>query len=149
MNLINNTRNQHFISQAEQRLNASNLSAKPQKQRIYKFKVDNRETSCVSLTNRNGVKICNNLSEQDLFSFDVLDEKKDRYNFEELFSQYESQIITHTNSLVSKLILLLPKGPFISRLSSLIDKLTSFGIKIFFLPIFDIKIPYKLFHHRL
>ena len=80
MNLINNTRNQHFISQAEQRLNASNLSAKPQKQRIYKFKVDNRETSCVSLTNRNGVKICNNLSEQDLFSFDVLDEKKDRYN---------------------------------------------------------------------
>ena len=48
-----------------------------------------------------------------------------------------------SKSFVSRLIFLLPKGPFMSSPSSLIDRLTSFGIKIFFLPIFDIKIPYK------
>ena len=40
----NDTRNQHFVTQGEQRLNALNPRADPKNQRIYSFQVVDRET---------------------------------------------------------------------------------------------------------
>ncbi|NUF27040.1 hypothetical protein [Gilliamella sp. ESL0254] len=101
---INETINQHYISQAEQRLNAINPKAKPSKQRIYSFNIVNRESFKIELENDKGMLIENNLSIFDLYSFDVDDEsKKLRYNFELLFNKYESNIIIHTKSLLKKI----------------------------------------------
>ena len=43
----------------------------------------------------------------------------------------------------------LPSGPSIFRILPARATLTFSGIEIFILPILDIKIPYKLFHHQL
>ncbi|MND33320.1 hypothetical protein D3C81_858070 [compost metagenome] len=67
----NLTRNQHFISQSEQRSNCIDDCRPKDKQRIYKFEIADRENSVVRLTNTAGVKIKKNLSFDDLFSFDV------------------------------------------------------------------------------
>lgn len=67
----NLTRNQHFISQAEQRRNCIDESRPKDMQRIYKFEIADRENSIVRLTNPQGVKIKRNLSFDDLFSFDL------------------------------------------------------------------------------
>ena len=67
----NETRNQHFISQVEQKLNCINPSLPRDRRRIYKFKIDDREELTFNLVNPLGVKIENNLSFNDLYTFDV------------------------------------------------------------------------------
>src|SRR5665648_508643 len=106
MNLKNNTHNQHFIPQVEQRFNARNPQASKSEQQIYSFSVKNmkdRENYEISLDDKDGTYIQQNLSEEHLFSFDGADESSERFNFEALFHQYESDIGTNTTTLLSKL----------------------------------------------
>jgi len=69
--LENDTRNQHFVTQGEQRLNALNPMADPKNQRIYSFEVVDRENYKLILENPAGRAIGKTLSLFDLFSFDV------------------------------------------------------------------------------
>jgi hypothetical protein len=85
------TKNQHFVSQVEQRLNAINPEARPKKQRIYEFRIADREQYIVRLTHERGRPIVSNLSMFDLFSFDVGDDGV-RANFEKAFGDYEARI---------------------------------------------------------
>jgi hypothetical protein len=101
--LGNDTRNQHFVSQGEQRLNALNSEADPKKQRIYSFEVVDRENYTLKLENPIGRPIGKSLSLFDLFSFDVAGESRLRLNFESLFQKYEGYIKDHTQSLLAKL----------------------------------------------
>jgi hypothetical protein len=101
--LGNDTRNQHFVSQGEQRLNALNPEADSKKQRIYSFEVVDRENYTLKLENPIGRPIGKSLSLFDLFSFDVAGESRLRLNFESLFQKYEGYIEDHTKSLLGKL----------------------------------------------
>jgi hypothetical protein len=104
MDLKSATKNQHFLSQIEQRLNAINPDSNNQKnQKIYEFDVINREGHEINLRSARGTLIGNTLSLHDLFSFDVLDRKGDRHNFEELFNQYEPSIKSTTLELLRKI----------------------------------------------
>ncbi|MDP4025113.1 hypothetical protein Q8W71_21005 [Methylobacterium sp. NEAU 140] len=99
----NETRNQHFISQAEQRLNASNPTAASHKSKIYVFNIVNRDDYKVTLEGSAARSIVNNLSMFDLFSFDILDRTQLRRNFEALFHKYEISVAENTKNLLSKL----------------------------------------------
>ena len=101
--LENNTRNQHFLTRVEQKLNAMNPQADARKLRIYSFEVVNRENYTLALESENGRLIGSNLSLFDLFTFDVPDSSRLRLNFESLFHKYEAHIETHTKSLIDKL----------------------------------------------
>lgn len=103
MNLKDATRNQHFVPQVEQRLNAINPSAREENQRIYAFNLVDRENYELKIKSDNGAKISNSPSLNDLFSFEILKEDDDRYNFEKLFHKYESSIKKNTQSLLAKL----------------------------------------------
>jgi hypothetical protein len=85
------TKNQHFLSQVEQRLNALNPAARPENQRIYEFEIVDREQHHVRLVETNGRRISNSLSMFDLFSFDVADNGL-RANLERVFGVYEAKI---------------------------------------------------------
>lgn len=97
------TKNQHFVSQVEQRFNAINPLAKEDSQKIYSFSLNDRESYSISLDSQEGFKISNTLLLNDIFSFDVLEKEAARYNFEKLFQQYEDYIKSNTESLISKL----------------------------------------------
>lgn len=99
----NVTKNQHFVPQVEQRLNAINPLAREENQKIYSFSLEDRESYAIKLDLEKGLKISNTLSLNDIFSFDVLEKEAARYNFEKLFNQYEVSIKTNTESLISKL----------------------------------------------
>jgi hypothetical protein len=99
----NDTRNQHFLSQGEQRLNALNPQADLRNQRIYSFEVVNRENYSLALESPTGRPIGSNLSLSDLFSFDVPGDSRLRLNFESLFHKYEGYIKSHTQGLLAKL----------------------------------------------
>ena len=101
--LENDTRNQHFLTQGEQRLNALNPQADPSNLRIYSFTVVDRENYTLALESPNGRPIGSNLSLFDLFSFDVPGNSRLRLNFESLFHKYEGYIEAHTKSLLAKL----------------------------------------------
>ena len=58
----NDTRNQHFVTQGEQRLNALNPQADPRNQRIYSFEVVDRENYKLALESPIGRPIGSNLS---------------------------------------------------------------------------------------
>lgn len=103
MDLQDVTKNQHFVPRVEQRLNAINPSAKEENQKIFSFSLQERESYSISLDSDKGFKISNTLSLNDIFSFDVLEKEAARYNFEKLFHQYEMNIKTNTESLISKL----------------------------------------------
>src|SRR5215472_10811453 len=85
------TKNQHFVSQVEQRLNALNPGARPENQRIYEFEIVDRDQHQVRLVNPKGRLISNALSMFDLFSFDVADDGL-RANLERVFGTYEARI---------------------------------------------------------
>ena len=85
------TKNQHFVSQVEQRLNALNPGVRPENQRIYEFEVVDRDQHQVRLVTPNGRLISNSLSMFDLFSFDVADSGV-RANLERAFGTYEAKI---------------------------------------------------------
>jgi hypothetical protein len=97
----NLTRNQHFISQAEQRSNCIDESRPKDKQRIYKFEIADRENSIVRLTNTAGVKIKTNLSFDDLFSLDVKSSNL-RKNLEDFFQKFEMDLVSATGLLISE-----------------------------------------------
>jgi hypothetical protein len=103
MDLSSDTRNQHFVSQVEQRLNAANPEAASARQRIFSFKVHDRESYDVRLENRRGRLISGNLSLDDLFTFDVTPDHRSRLNFEVLFQRFEGEIAATTESLLQKL----------------------------------------------
>ena len=100
---MSEARNQHFISQVEQRLNAINPNALPRNQRIYKLRVVDREDRRLMLANENGSPIKANLSLSNLFSFDVDLDGRLRENFESLFNDYEASIPIHTEGILRKL----------------------------------------------
>ncbi|WP_346394429.1 hypothetical protein [Pseudomonas syringae] len=95
----NLTRNQHFISQSEQRSNCIDDCRPKDKQRIYKFEIADRENSVVRLTNTEGVKIKKNLSFDDLFSFDVKSSSM-RKNLEHFFQKFEVDLAPAADLLV-------------------------------------------------
>ena len=95
----NLTKNQHFVSQIEQRLNAINPGALPENQRIYEFEIIDREHHQVRLVKPNGRPISGSLSMFDLFSFDVADDGL-RANFEQTFGVYEARIRNLTEKLL-------------------------------------------------
>lgn len=102
MKLNNSTKNQHFVSQAELRLNTSSPSeVKSENQKIYAFDILNPEQYKIALNGVNGKSIAKTLSLTDLFSFDILD-RTIRTNFESLFHSYENQITENTKSLLVK-----------------------------------------------
>ena len=99
LNLKDKTKNQHFVSQVEQRLNAIDTN----NQKIYSFTLKDREALSIKLDSAKGKKISSILSLHDLFSFEILGKEAERYNFEALFHRYESNIKTKTDSLLAKL----------------------------------------------
>ena len=103
MDLRDVTKNQHFLPQVEQRLNAINPQARSKNQKIYSFSIQDRDSCTVSIDSEIGVSICKNLSLNDLFSFDVLGKEASKYNFEKLFHSYEVIIKANTESLLSKI----------------------------------------------
>ncbi|MFC5862165.1 DUF4238 domain-containing protein [Acidicapsa dinghuensis] len=99
----NDTANQHYVSQVEQRLNSLNPNAAPENQRIYCHTLVDRETFAISLDSAKGRLISKTLALRDLFSFDVIPTGALRLNFETLFQQYEANMETNTSSLLRKL----------------------------------------------
>jgi hypothetical protein len=99
MPLSNTTRNQHFLSQIEQRLNSIDRSLPTDRQSIYEFEVLDRGE--IRLSPPKSQRIGNNLSMLDLFSFDV--DKPFRQNLEALFRRYEDDMNAHTEALLNKL----------------------------------------------
>lgn len=84
------TKTQHYISQAEQRLNAINPKAEAKNQRIYQFRVLDRDKAEIKAMNKNGVRIQRSLAMEDLYSFDVTGILRD--SFEDLFQLYEDSV---------------------------------------------------------
>ena len=97
MDYENSTVRQHFLSQAEQRLNAINPRAKPENQRIYQYRVLDRDK--LSVGPPRSVKIVGNLMIENLFSFDRAVNSRLRANFENLFHKYEKDVFRHTIAL--------------------------------------------------
>jgi hypothetical protein len=103
MHLSNSTANQHFLSRAEQELNALNPNARSENQRIYSFSLSDREAYRIQLDGHRGKSISKNLALRDLFSFSVIEGDKERSNLESLFGQYEANMKTNTLELLRKL----------------------------------------------
>lgn len=103
MDFRSETKQQHFVSQVEQRFNSINPNANVDNQKIYSFKIMNNDLYDIFLCPKKAVKISNNLQVFDLFSFDVLEDSIYRGNFENLFKSYENSIRNNTNGLIAKL----------------------------------------------
>lgn len=99
----NGTRNQHFVSQVEQKLNASNPNSTGKNFRIFSFRIADRDAYRIELEDPRGFAIKTTLSLFDLYSFDVEGGGKLRMNLEELFRNYEDNVEVHTKSLLEKL----------------------------------------------
>jgi len=104
MDLVDPTKNQHFVSQYEQRLNSINPGASKKNQRIFEHDLIDRRSCSTKLKSANGLLIQNSLSMHDLFSFDMLDNGEGRYNFELLFSRFESRAEIVTSALRAKIM---------------------------------------------
>ena len=96
----NETRNQHYVSQVEQKLNCIDASISRKKRRIYQFESLDRESQEYKLSDENGVKIEKNLSFDDLYSLEVFDNAT-RDNFEQFFCRLESQIELLTEEILA------------------------------------------------
>ncbi|AXY57566.1 hypothetical protein CDG60_13960 [Acinetobacter chinensis] len=97
----NHTKNQHFISQVEQKQNSINPLAEREKRKIYEFEILDREQHFFKLTNKTGVKIEKNLSINDLYTFNILSDST-RINFEFFFNKFERKIEALTSNLQRK-----------------------------------------------
>lgn len=95
----NPTKNQHFVSQAEQRSNCIDESVPNNKKRIHKFSIVDREEHTIKPIREGGVKIERNLSFSDLFSFEVNDGPL-RKNLESFFQKYETDLEINSRALV-------------------------------------------------
>jgi len=89
------------VSQAEQRLNTIDSSRHKKRRRIHAFSITNHEEHEVELDSPTGVTIENNLSYDDLYSFDEFDSEK-KYSLEGLYGDYEREIGQLSESLVQK-----------------------------------------------
>lgn len=78
------TKNQHYVSQAEQRANANNKNASNPKQRIYKYTRNDEGKFGLGVS----TKIVSNQSDNDLYTLAVKD--KQRKNLENLMGNLES-----------------------------------------------------------
>lgn len=99
--LKNNTRNQHYISQCEQKFNSINPENGRSQRKIYSFSIKNSESFDLILDDPFVTKIENNLSSKDLYTFEKLD-SENRYNFELFFKKYEDRLHNLTVSLIKK-----------------------------------------------
>jgi hypothetical protein len=114
---LNETKNQHYLSQAEQRLNAVDETLPTKAQRIYAFDIKDRDLYRVEIRSEKrsslktgrpdcrtprGQLIKKSLSFTDLFSFDHVDTKY-RRNLEEQFQRYEANVGTLSKALLDKL----------------------------------------------
>jgi hypothetical protein len=102
LNLQGKTKNQHFISRSEQKLNAANPEANDTNKSIYEFLIEDKENHSISLASNKPKKIEKSLSLHDLYSFDVCD-KAVRLNFEKIFHRYEHDIAINTIELLRKI----------------------------------------------
>ncbi|WP_374528451.1 hypothetical protein [Acinetobacter sp.] len=98
----NKVRNQHYVSQVEQKLNCIDPLVERKKRRIYEFEVINRDLEEYILTNDAGVKIEKNLSINDLYTIDILSDST-RINFENFFKKFEDKIEDLTVTLLEKI----------------------------------------------
>ncbi len=98
MYLQNNTHNQHYISQSEQRLNAIPLT---NEKRIHSLILQSRDSGKVKAERKDGVPIVSNLSGEDLFSFSI--DEPHRTNLEAAFQRFEKNIRQHTEVVCAKL----------------------------------------------
>lgn len=100
--MFNNlTKNQHFISQVEQKLNCINPKAARGKRKIFEFKALDRDAGTFQLTSPKGVLIEKNLSLKDLYTFEVFSDEA-RCNFEAFFKKYEDRVEKLTFNLLLK-----------------------------------------------
>lgn len=95
----NATKNQHFISQSEQRSNCIDESVDKHKRKIYKFLIVDREDHSIRLVSNEGVGIKKNLSFGDLFSFDVSEDPL-RKNLETFFQRFEADLDRCSRELI-------------------------------------------------
>ncbi|MGP4970668.1 hypothetical protein [Psychrobacter aquimaris] len=103
INFLNDKEKHHFLSQVEQRFNCCNPQASNKNKRIFSFKVSERELYELEPYSKKGTSISGNLKMLDLFSFDVLGDSNNRYNFEDFFQSYEDNIKENTESIINKL----------------------------------------------
>lgn len=83
-------------------MNAINPAAKTKNQRIYSFDIlRGSDGEGCKLADAKSVRIESNLSDIDLYSFSLLDDKV-RLNFESAFGKYESEIKVWVDNLISK-----------------------------------------------
>lgn len=95
------TKNQHYISVAEQKLNSVNPNESERKKvELYSFNVIDRENLRIELSNPSLVKAVKNLSFNDLYTFEILDEKY-RLCFEKLFERLEKKVSDKTNIILN------------------------------------------------
>jgi hypothetical protein len=85
---VNSTKNQHFVSQAEQRFNSCSPDAAPQKTEIYRFEVIDKKEARVRSDGKKAIG--RNLSFQELFTILRVSDSE-RLNFEHLFQRYEGE----------------------------------------------------------
>lgn len=97
---LNNTKNQHYISQVEQKMNSSNPSDLKRNRRIFSFSVIDRQAYKIALSSVSGKKIEKNLSMNDLFTY-AINENGLRHNLEEAFGKYESGLETQINAFLA------------------------------------------------
>lgn len=104
MSMLGNvTGNQHFVSQAEQRLNASNPASTSKKFRIFSFRITDRKNHTIELESERGHLISSTMSMLDLFSFDVPEGTSLRLNLEHQFKKHEDNVGALTKRLLGKL----------------------------------------------
>jgi hypothetical protein len=96
---LNPTKNQHYISQAEQRLNAIDPSSP---KRMFALEVVDRDKHLLRARDPRGSSIETSLSYHDLFSLDVISPNV-RNNLEDLFQRYEKDVSAHSQALLAKL----------------------------------------------
>ncbi|CAN7520254.1 hypothetical protein ACFFQ5_09920 [Pseudomonas brassicacearum] len=85
-NFKNDTRNQHFVSQAEQRLNSCSVDPYSKKAEIHRFDVVDKKRQQIRSNGKSLIR--KNLAFQDLFTFARVGDSE-RINFERLFNKYE------------------------------------------------------------
>lgn len=100
MKTISNTKNQHFVSQWEQRLNAANPNAEAKNHRVSRSEPIDREQ--FNLKSPAEVKVARNLAFLDLFTFDVKS-KTLRHNLEHQFGEIERRGASACESILAQL----------------------------------------------
>lgn len=93
----NLTHNQHFVSQAEQRMNSCSDNPGKKKAKIFRFTVDKSQPSTINPQNKATIE--NNLAFHDLFTIMRTGHSK-RINLEALFNRYEADYAESARSII-------------------------------------------------